>query len=172
MRTLALVFMACFLAAILPSVQAEEPEREPRLWVNNKLTPEQPFPARVLAVSASWVGYTLLLEEITDKDMPLLCVAEIGYLKIKYSVDLARENSINRMKHEQMHTTFLEKPVAVSKFNWDCGVGNLGKIYGKEDALRGWYESVMKGQRAENERTRSGEKVDASTHPSEVEAAQ
>lgn len=148
MRTFSILLVCAALIGLVHSVSAEESKSDSRLWVNNKLTPEQPFPARVVAVSASWVGYTLLLEEITDDEIPLLCIAEVGYMGVKYSVDLVGQHSVNRMKHEQMHTEFLKKPIAVSGFSWDKGIGKLGLKYGKDDALRGWYKTVKEQQRA------------------------
>ena len=148
----------CFLASVVitPLFANDETKIEESVWRNDKLTPEQPFPARVVAVSASWVGYVLLLEEITDRETPTTCMATIGSQQITYSLHLSRNRCVQQMEHPKMHTVFLDRPIAVTKFSWDKGVHKLGLAHGKEDALRGWYVALKKLQLAEvRERKRS-----------------
>src|SRR5688572_16332586 len=55
-------------------------------WKDNKLTPAQPFPGRVLAVESGWGGYRLVIESIGDGDKKY-CIAQVwpgGFPHLEY----------------------------------------------------------------------------------------
>ena len=144
-----LFLILLFLPAAVGADEAEQvvmPEVLPPLpiWQGNKLTPEQPFPARVKAISGSWVGYTLLLEEITEEKPGRACLAVIGYQQIAYH-EYAPPECLKRMKHSRMHATFFDAPAEVNRFRWDNGLYKLGHVAGREDSLRQWYLALNQG---------------------------
>ena len=110
------------------------------IWQGNKLTPGQPFPARVKAIGGSWVGYTLLVEEITDNKPVRCCLASVGYQQSSYRV-LPSAEGRRVMKHPHMHATFFDPMVEVDRFRWDNGLYKIGHNFGKEDSLRQWYRT-------------------------------
>ena len=104
---------------------------EEKIWSDNKLTPTQPFPGKVLAVESSWAGYRLFIESIDDADKKY-CVAKVWpmapleYLAIQAS-DLPKPGVM---------AVFLNPSIEVDGFSWSMGVWKIGKIFGDEDALR------------------------------------
>ena len=85
------VFSTFFVVVIMASLTATaEEKRSLKIWRDNKLTQDQPFPARVIAVKPSWVGYHLLLEEISGER---LCVAQVWETTglVYHSLDKSKE---------------------------------------------------------------------------------
>lgn len=104
-------------------------------WKDHKITKEQPFPARVIAIEGSWDGYELLLEEL-GVEKPRYCYVTIGVsLPMRY-VLTTREKSKDLKMNKKTEWAFLEKPIEVSSFSWGQGVWKLGAKFGEEDLLR------------------------------------
>ncbi len=117
--------------ALIPSLLAEN-----AIWNDNKLTPEQPFPAAVKAVASNWVGYHLLLEELGEKKR--LCEARVHAMgHVSYSV--FGENQEELALHAEQKKKgwiYLTPAVEVEGFSWSMGLCKLGRVFGKEDVLQ------------------------------------
>lgn len=97
-------------------------------WENNRLTHDQPFSARVIAVASSWVGYKLLLEE-ADVKSPRYCYVEI------YRGGRLRYVLTDKDESSDMATRDKIEPVLVSDFSVEGGLFKLGRKFGEEDLL-------------------------------------
>jgi hypothetical protein len=109
---------------------------EDRHWQDNKLTPEQPFPAAVRAVLQEWPGYHLLLEEIGGSGR--LCLAKVWMTEpLEYTVvqdtkaEIAAEN-----ERKKARWIYVSPAIEVSQFSWCLGPWNIGRKFGEEDLLR------------------------------------
>ncbi|HEX5790459.1 MAG TPA: hypothetical protein VFY13_04860 [Luteolibacter sp.] len=134
MKRILMFLFAALLAVGNGSAPACEPEAQPiqndALWQGNRLTPDQPFPARVIGVAASWVGYQLLLEEL-DAESPRYCyvhVAATGALRYRQA---SKEQAL-QLAHWEEETT----PLPVSEFSIDNKLHQLGERFGANDLLR------------------------------------
>ena len=109
---------------------------EERFWSDNKITPDQPFPARVRAVAQSWVGYELLLEEIGGEQR--LCFAHINVtLPLTYTIvaDTKKETA-EEPKRKEAHWIYVSPAIEVDRFSWSLGPWRIGRIFGDDDILR------------------------------------
>jgi hypothetical protein len=107
---------------------------EENFWTDNKLTPAQPFPGRVLAVESGWGGYRLFIQSIGEADKKY-CVAKVwpagGGSPLEY-----REIQASDLPEPSQKAVFLNPPIEVNQFSWSMGVWRIGKIFEGEDALR------------------------------------
>ena len=121
--------LIAFVALISLPALAEE-----ILWKDNKLTPEQPFPGKVLAVESSWAGYRLFIESIGDAGKKY-CVAKVwpggGVVPLEYQAIQASD-----LPPPGVMAVFLNPPIEVNGFSWSMGVWKIGKIFGEEDVLQ------------------------------------
>lgn len=107
---------------------------ESKIWLDNKLTEDQPFPARVLAVLPSWVGYHLLLEEINGKER--LCVAQ-AWITVGLRYRLLEEPKVTIKETLTLEEgwIYLDPSIELSRFSWSIGAHRLGRVFGKDDLL-------------------------------------
>ena len=133
-------------AAIGPAAPADDANanRDRRLWHGNRITPEQPFPARVIGVIPSWVGYALLLEEIAD-ETPRYCVAYIrATQQLEYEI-VASKDAFKDVP-DSAKATYLTPGVEVDSFSWSIGVWTIGRRFGEQDLVtqsyQGWFKRV------------------------------
>lgn len=91
-----------FIILILASGSLRSAGEETKIWSGNKLTPEQPFPAKVRAVWAGWEGYSLLLEEIGGTQNRL-CIAEVHVL-VSISYGLIKDTEVELKAEPQRKT--------------------------------------------------------------------
>src|SRR5688572_12225346 len=84
------------------------------LWKDNKLTPAQPFPGRVVAVVSSWPGYHLFIESFGDKDKKY-CIAQVwlGGHPLNY-----KEVQKKDLPPPSVTTIFLSPSIEVDRFSW------------------------------------------------------
>jgi hypothetical protein len=141
-----------FIMLILASSCLRSVGEEARLWHDNKLTPEQPFPARVRAVWSGWEGCFLLLEEVGGAQ-GRLCIAKI---RVNISVDYtvvqdvkAEENSVELRKKERW--IYLSPGIEVKGFSWSIGAYTLGDRFGDEDILTKTVKYMNKKKAEESE---------------------
>src|SRR4051794_6054544 len=91
------------------------------LWENDKITADQPFPARVCAVSPSWVGYQLLLEELGPEHR--LCIARLFMtMPLEYTLlDVAKGETPEWPERTEAGWTYITPGVEVAHFSWSIG---------------------------------------------------
>lgn len=109
---------------------------EERFWTDNKITPGQPFPAKVRAVGRSWVGYNLLLEEIGGEHR--LCFAQL-YITIPLSyttVAHPKQEQAEEPNRKEHGWTYVSPSIDVDAFSWSIGIFRIGRIFGDDDMLR------------------------------------
>ncbi len=106
---------------------------EDSLWKNNKLTPAQPFPGRILAVDVGWGGYRLVIESIGEAEI-LYCIATVvpkGDSQLLYKViqkiDLPKPSNA---------TVYLNPAVDIDRFSWSIGPWKIGRIFGDDDSVK------------------------------------
>ena len=144
------LFVTCSLFAwpvslLLADQPVSDDAGTPRLWQDNRITQKQPFPARVLEVVPSWIGYSMLLEEITEGE-PRYCIAklwstdELGYTIVK---DRAEFKNV-----PGGHKAILLNPgVTVNDFRWDSrkhGGLPIGPDLGENDFVARNYANWLK----------------------------
>ena len=125
-----------FIILILASGCLRSGGEEARLWHDNKLTPEQPFPARVRAVWSGWEGYFLLLEEVGGSQ-GRLCIAKIRVnISVDYTVvqDVKAEESAMALRKKE-RWIYLSPGIEVQGFSWSVGAYTLVDRFGDEDIL-------------------------------------
>ena len=126
-RVLILLVMSAFCSS---RAQAEE-----KFWSGNKITPDQPFPAKVCAVATSWVGYHLLLMEIGGTHR--LCIARLWMtLPLDYTVLDTAKGETPEYPQRTEGWTYVTPGIDVNRFSWSIGIAKLGKVFGEEDMLR------------------------------------
>ena len=126
------------LISFISSARSEEPtfdsnseaatEAESLPWKNNRLTADQPFPARVVGVMESWVGIQLLLEEI-ETDSPRYCYVFVAVNRPLKYFEQSKEESTKFMDRNK-----IQPGVLVSEFSHD-GIYKLGSRFGEKDLL-------------------------------------
>lgn len=128
------VLSCLFLFPLASAALAEED----KLWTGNKLTAALPFPAKVIAVQPSWVGYTLLLQEIAGEarlcEVMISITGGLQYAAPGKKLD-EKANAIFEAKQKEAHWTFLSPGVEVDRFSWSMGLVKLGRIFGEDDVL-------------------------------------
>ncbi|MFT5634162.1 MAG: hypothetical protein ACI9SQ_001892 [Rubritalea sp.] len=106
-----------------------------KLWNDGKITPEQPFKANVVGIVQSWVGYELLLKEVTD-DAPRYCYVNIAMtFPIKYVETTKLKSSQLLINAPNSKWTNIDPSILSSSFNYEKGVYKLGQKFGKNDLL-------------------------------------
>jgi hypothetical protein len=116
-------------ALCFPHAQADE-----AFWSDNKITPGQPFPAKVCAVATSWVGYHLLLEELGGTHR--LCVARLWMTApLEYIVLDTTKGETPEYPQRTEGWTYITPGIDVNRFSWSIGIAKLGKVFGDEDML-------------------------------------
>ena len=138
-KTIASILLLAFLhSSTFAAESAPKPIKEAEPWQNNRLTSEQPFPARVVGVAQSWVGYQLLLEEV-DKDPPRYCYVFVSQTRPLQYIETTKEDSAKIAQWR------MEVPgVLVSDFNIDGKMFKLGSKFGREDLLRSAIEQTKR----------------------------
>lgn len=102
-----------------------------KLWKGNRLTADQPFPAKVIGVAHTWVGYELLLEEVGVKK-PRYCYTLVSSeIHLKYTLTTKMASPKLRLKW-----MMLPSGIPVSEFQYSKGGDKLGEKYGDDDLLR------------------------------------
>lgn len=106
-----------------------------KLWTDNKLTPAQPFPAKVCAVATSWVGYHLLLEEIGGTHR--LCIVRVWFTApLEYIILDAAKGATPEWPQRTEGWTYITPGIDVNRFSWSIGIDKIGQCFGDEDILR------------------------------------
>jgi hypothetical protein len=117
-------FIAVAVASWLPAVSGAE-----ELWREDRITPEQPFRAKVVAVQPGWGWDTIILEEIDGAGR--YCLATFGNPLGDYTIVERKQFDEKAMK--QKGAIFLDPPVEVARFSWSMSVWRHGRIFGDED---------------------------------------
>ena len=104
--------------------------RAEELWTDDRITPEQPFRAKVVAVQPGWGWDTIVLKEIDGDGR--YCLATFGSPLGSYKIVSKGELDEKSMKRNG--AVFLDPPVEVARFSWSMGVWRHGRIFGDEDA--------------------------------------
>jgi len=127
MRILFLSLSCFFLSSFL---RAEE-----QTWENNKITRDQPFSGKVLAVETSWGGYRLLLQ--STKDESKFCIAQIwpggGGTAGSLSYKLLQRKDLPK---PSVQWVFLNPAIEVDRFSWSMGPWKIGRIFGDDDCVK------------------------------------
>ncbi len=121
-------FLILIIVAFSFSARAED-----ALWKDNKLTPAQPFPGRVMAVETSWIGYRLFIESSDEKDKKY-CIAQVwpgGTPHLDYKVVQKKD-----LPQPNVNTIYLNPSIDVDRFSWSMGVVKIGRVFGDEDILK------------------------------------
>ncbi|MEK7952820.1 hypothetical protein [Luteolibacter soli] len=120
------VYLVLLLAII--AGRAEE-----ALWEDNKLTPGQPFPGRVMAVESSWGGYRLVIESIGEGDKAY-CIAQAwpgGQPHLNYKVIQKADLPVSSST-----MIYLNPAIEVGRFSWSMGPWKIGEVFGDDDCLK------------------------------------
>ena len=154
------------LTILISSVMAHA---EDSLWKDNKLTPAQPFPGRVLAVESSWGGYRLIIESIGEGDTTC-CIAQVwpgGLPHLDYKV--IQKNDLPK---PSVSTVYLDPSVEIDRFSWSMGPWKIGRIFADDDSLKKVVtaEPIPKNQQGEQDgtgqpATRSESKSEGNENP-------
>lgn len=122
------------------------------LWRDGKITPEQPFKAKVVAAGglSPWSGETVIYLREDGENGRLLKVM-IGVATrsgINYTEITQKDfNEILKQmnKERSYHSCVFFEPVEVSNFVWVTGLGNVGKKLGDDEIVKRVYlESLEK----------------------------
>jgi hypothetical protein len=116
-----------FLALLIPAVsdlQAEE------LWSEDRITPEQPFRAKVVAVQPGWGWDTIVLKEIDGTGR--YCLATFGSPLGDYKI--VQKDQFDEKALKQNGAIFLDPPIEVERFSWSMGIWRHGRLFGDDDA--------------------------------------
>lgn len=125
-----LTFLAVSVFCCSNATRAEE-----KTWSDNKITPEQPFPAKVCAVAPSWGGYHLLLEELGGTHRR--CIARLWMTApLEYIVLDAAKGETAEWPQRTEGWTYITPGIEVDRFSWSVGAWKLGRIFGNDDVLR------------------------------------
>lgn len=130
----------------MPAVVSVDESSQP--WQNNRLTKDQPFPAQVIGVADSWVGFALLLEEI-GVESPRCCSVMVTHTSSLNYVMTTREEE---MKGSLWR--WLPEGVPVSSFSHEGLLYKIGAIYGEEDVLMTAISRTEKEKNQAEERGR------------------
>ncbi|MES2922664.1 MAG: hypothetical protein V4819_14015 [Verrucomicrobiota bacterium] len=111
------------------------------LWKDNKLTPAQPFPGRVLAVESGWGGYRLVIESGGEGEKRY-CIARVWPGVTRQAVEY-QEVRKQDLPTPGVMMVFLDPAVEVSQFSWSMGPRKIGRIFGAEDCLLKAVKEVL-----------------------------
>jgi len=112
------------LMVLISSVRSDE------LWSDDRITPEQPFRAKVVAVQPGWGWDTIVLKEIEGDGR--YCLATFGNPLGDYQIVLKDKFDAKSMK--QKGAIFLDPAIEVERFSWSIGIWRHGRIFGDDDA--------------------------------------
>ncbi|WP_200274367.1 hypothetical protein [Luteolibacter pohnpeiensis] len=104
--------------------------RAEELWSEDRITPEQPFRAKVVAVQPGWGWDTIVLKEIGGDER--YCLATFGNPIGDYQILRKEELDAEAMKKNG--AIFLDPPVEIARFSWSIGIWRHGRVFGDEDA--------------------------------------
>ncbi len=124
------------------------------LWTNGKVTPEQPFKAKVVAAGgiSPWSGETVIyLREDGGEGRSL--EVRIGFATgkgVRYTVSKTYKKDLKELvdslnKRGYGIAVFLD-PVDISKFAWASPMGGVGRIFGDKDLVKMAYTNPTKIQ--------------------------
>jgi len=108
--------------------------KEQKIWNDGRITPEQPFRARVIGSVASWGGAIVLLKEENGERY---CVANL--LSPLFSYRVIEGKDFDKKAWIKKGAIFIEPSVEVDRFSWSMGVHKIGRIFGTEDFVSLWY---------------------------------
>jgi uncharacterized protein YecT (DUF1311 family) len=101
------------------------------LWTDNKITPSQPFPGRILAVDSGWGGYRLVIESNGEGEKRF-CLANVVPPFVLNYTEIAKAD-LSKLGGMMV---FLNPSIEVDNFSWSMGVHRIGKTFGEEDFVR------------------------------------
>ncbi|MBK1835736.1 hypothetical protein [Roseibacillus ishigakijimensis] len=107
------------------------------LWHDGKITPNQPFKAKVIGVKPGWGWDTIVLKELGGKGR--YCLASVGHINPTYEIVAAQD--FNKKEMIRNNTTFIDPAVDVERFSWTMGVWMHGKRFGEKDAATQFYKN-------------------------------
>lgn len=124
--------MIRILALLIGLLSCPALHAEGAIWENNKITPAQPFPGKVLGVESSWGGYRLIIESLEGGERKY-CIAQVwpgGSPHLSYQVVTKPE-----LPPLSGPAIFLNPAVEVNHFSWSMGARKIGKVFGEKDCL-------------------------------------
>jgi hypothetical protein len=125
--------LTCILSILfIFTVTAEET----KFWDKGRITPEQPFKAKVIGVTPGWGWDTIILKEEAGKGR--YCLAAFGSPFGNYTI--IEPDDFDRDKMIEQGTTFITPSVDVSRFSWTMGIWKHGSIFGEDDATTKYYK--------------------------------
>jgi hypothetical protein len=113
-----------FLMVLISAVRADE------LWSDYRITPEQPFRAKVVAVQPGWGWDTIVLKEIEGEGR--YCLATFGNPLGDYQI--VQKDDFDARSMKQKGAIFLDPAIEVERFSWSMGIWRHGRIFGDDDA--------------------------------------
>lgn len=116
-----------FVTLLIPAVSSVRAEE---LWSEGRITPEQPFRARVMAVQPGWGWDTIVLKEIEGEGR--YCLATFGSPHGDYKI--IPKDQFDRKAMKQNGAIFLDPPIDVERFSWSMGIWRHGRVFGDDDA--------------------------------------
>jgi len=112
----------------------------PAIWTAGKITPEQPFPAEVIAVGGNspWsAGVDVYLKETGKSGRT--CKAFITENRITYTI-IPPLNQKEFIKDRAYAPCVFTPPVKIENFSWThMGMFNIGKHFGDKDLVKKHY---------------------------------
>ncbi|MFC5049134.1 hypothetical protein ACFPK9_00680 [Rubritalea spongiae] len=119
-----------FFLITFTSLQGED------LWINGRITPDQPFKAKVIGIQPGWGWDTIILQEIDGEKR--YCLATFGNPNGTYQI--IAPNNFKKDSYIDKGATFLEPSVDVSRFSWSMSIWKHGKIFGEKDTATKHYK--------------------------------
>lgn len=106
------------------------------IWKGNKLTSEQPFPAKVRAIQGMWTGCSLLLEEIGGTGR--LCFAHVWISDpVQYiPVEDVKKEVAKEGERKKAGWVYLSPAAELDRFSWTMSPHSIGRDLGDRDLLR------------------------------------
>ena len=141
--------MNLILVTALLSFASLLPAEELILWDKGKITPSQPFKAKVIGVQPGWGWDTIILRE---KGKGRYCLVTFGNPSGAYTVIKAED--FDQAEMIKAGATFLNPGVEVDRFSWSIGIWKHGKVFGDEDSA---LLHFRKSQKAQNKSQSNGE---------------
>ena len=121
------LFIPILFLAFIGSLRAEEV----KFWHEGRITPEQPFKAKVIGIRHGWGWDTLILREEGEGRY---CLATFGNPLGEYkTVEIKDFDQAAMIKSGAI---FLTPGIEVSRFSWSMSIWKHGKIFGEEDSAR------------------------------------
>src|SRR4029434_4373236 len=111
-------------------------QADEEIWKGNKLTSEQPFPAKVRAILGMWTGCSLLLEEVGGAGR--LCVAHVWMSDpVQYVLieDIKKEATLEG-ERKKAGWVYLSPAIELDRFSWTMSPHSIGRGLGDQDILQ------------------------------------